>query len=134
MLYKKVVFGGSWGGVHADLLYMSDYYCSSGGTGRPRGVAEMLSSNHTGADTTAPPNTHRDGDSAGTPTVWSAGTNTATTDWDYGNGNLAAAPASGNTGSDLAVATGSASQGLDYDSVFFLWQTGPWGGQVPQIG
>ena len=30
--------------------------------------------------------------------------------------------------------TGSCSQGLVYDSVFFLWQIGPWGGQVPRIG
>ena len=32
--------------------------------------------------------------------------------------------------------TGSGSQGLDNDSVFFLWQTGPQlqGGQVPGIG
>ena len=45
---------------------------------------------------------------------------TATSDWDYGNGNLAAAPASGNAGSGHAVVTGSRSQRLDYDGVFFL--------------
>ena len=50
------------------------------------------------------------------------------------NGNLAAAPASGNAGSGIAVADGSGSQILDYDSVFFLWQTRPQGGQVPGIG
>ena len=94
-------------------------------TGRPRGVAETLTFNRTGADTAARP----------IPTEmeillerllsdWSAGTdtNTAAPDRDYGNGDLAAAP---------AVASGS--QRLDYDSVFFLWQTGPWCGPVPGI-
>ena len=82
------------------------------------------------------PDAHRDRDFAGTPTAWSAGTDADTDapDWDYQNGNLAAAPASGNAGSGHAVATESGSQGLDYDSVFFLWQTGPRGGQVPGIG
>ena len=84
-------------------------YCSSGGTGRPRGVAEMLTSNCTGADTAAPPDTHGYGDFAGTP-------------------------ASGNAGSGLAVATVSGSQGLDYNSVLSLWQTGSLGGQVPGVG
>ena len=41
-------------------------------------------------------------------------------------------PPSRNAGS--GIATGSDSQGLDYGSVFFLWQTGSWGGQVPGIG
>ena len=95
----------------------------------------MLTSNRTGADTAAMPDTHGDGDFAGTPTVGSAGTDADTTapDWDYENGNLAAAPASRNTSSGLAVVTGSGSQGLDYDSVFFPWQTGTRGGQVHGI-
>ena len=42
--------------------------CSSGGTGRPRGVAETLTSNRTGSDTATPPDTHRGGDFAGTLT------------------------------------------------------------------
>ena len=90
----------------------------------------------TGANTAALPATHGDGDFAGMSTVWSAcnDADTATPDWDYGNGNHAAALASGNAGSGLAFATGSGSQGLDYDSVFFLWQTKPRGGQVPRIG
>ena len=81
----------------------------------------MLASNPTVADTTAPPGTYRVGDFVGTSTVWSAGTeaDTAAPDRDYGNGNLATALASGNAGSGIAAATGSGSQGLDYDSVFF---------------
>ena len=66
--------------------------------------------------------THRYRNFAGVPAVGSAGTDadTATSDWDYGNGNLAATPASGNAGSGLATTTGSRSQRLDYDGVFFL--------------
>ena len=76
----------------------------------------MLASNGTGVDTAAPAGTHRDGHFSGTFTLWSAGTDadTATPDWDYGSRNPAAAPSSGNAGS--CVATGSGSQGLDYDS------------------
>ena len=59
---------------------------------------------------------------------------TTTSDLDYGNGKPAAAPAPGNAGSSLAVATGSSSQRLDYDSVFIVWKSGPRGGQVPGIG
>ena len=66
------------------------------------------------------PDTHGNGDFAGTPTVRSAGTEADTTasDWDDGNGNIAAAPASGNASSGLS--TGSSSPGLDYDSVCFF--------------
>ena len=93
----------------------------------------MLAFNRNGADTAIPPSTHRDGDFAGMSTVKSAGTgaNTAAPDRHYGNGNLAVAPASGNAGS--GIAPGFDSQGLDYDSVFFLWQPGPRSGQVPGI-
>ena len=86
----------------------------------------MLASYRIGADTATPHGAHRDGDLAGTP--WNA------LDRHYRNGNLAAEPASGNSDSGIAAAPGSGSQRLDYDSVFFLWQTGPWGGQVPGIG
>ena len=72
-------------------------------------------------------------DFAGVPAVRKVA-DTATSDWDYRNGNPAAAPAPGNAGSGLAVATGSRLQRLDYDSVFLVWQTGPCGGQVPGIG
>ena len=41
---------------------------------------------------------------------------TAASDRDYGNGNLATAPASGNAGSGSAVVVGQGSQGLDYES------------------
>ena len=94
-------------------------YCSSGGTERPRGVAETLTSNRTGADTAAPADTHRYQTFAGAPAVGSAGTDadTDTPNWDYGHANLATALASGNAGSGLAVATGSRSQRLDYDGV-----------------
>ena len=82
--------------------------------------------------TTPPPRTHRDGYFTGMSAVWS--TDIAALDQDYGNGNLAAAHASGNTGSSIAVTTGSGSQRLEYNCVFFLWYTGSWGRQVPQIG
>ena len=107
-------------------------YCTSSRTGRPRGITETLAFNRTGADTAAPPGTHRYGGFAESSTVRSA--DTAASDRDYGNGNLATAPASGNAGSGIAVAVGQGSQGLDYDSVFVLWQNGPRGGQVPEIG
>ena len=96
----------------------------------------MLASNRSGADTATPAGSHRDGDLAGTSTVNSTdtGADTAAPDSHYGNGNLAAALASGNADSGITAAPGSGSQGLDYDSMFFLWQTGPLGGQVPGIG
>ena len=116
-------------GVHAGWPGYDDLSCTSGRTRRPRGVAETLASNRTGADTAALPGTHRNGEFAGTSTVWSPGTDadTAAPDRDYGNGNLAAAPTSGNASYSIAVAAGSGSQGLDDDSVFFVWQTGPQG-------
>ena len=69
-------------------------------------------------------------------TVNSAGTgaDTAAPDRHYENQKLVATPASGNADSCIAAAPASGSQGLDYDSVFFLWQTGPRGGQVLAIG
>ena len=98
----------------------------------------MLTSNRTGADTATPADTHRYRTFVGAPTVRTASTDadTATSDWDYRNGNLAAALASRNAGSNLAVTTGSSSgsQRLDYDGVFVLWQTWPRGGQVAGIG
>ena len=55
---------------------------------------------------------------AGTSTVTrtDTGADTAIPDRHYGNGM----PASGNAGSGIAAVAGSGSQGLDYDSVFFL--------------
>ena len=68
-----------------------------------------------------------------TSTVWSTGTDadTATPDWDYGNGNPAAAPASGNTSSGVAATSGS--QGLDYDSVFSCGKPGHGVGRCPEL-
>ena len=56
-----------------------------------------FTSNRTGADTAAPAETHGVTDLAETTTVRSAGpdADTAAPDWDYGNGSLVAAPASG---------------------------------------
>ena len=98
----------------------------------------MLASNRTGADTPAPPSAdtaappgaHRDGDLAGTSTLKAPALAPTQPPRHYGNGNLAAAPASGNADSGIAAGPGSGSQGLDYDSVFFLWQnrTTGWAG------
>ena len=77
--------------------------CASGRTGRLRGVAEILASNCTSADTaTRPMPTEME-----ILTAKSAGADTAAPDRHYGNGNLAAAPASWNADSGIAAGSGS---------------------------
>ena len=94
------------------------------------GDLEAFTSNRTGSDTATLADTHGYRTFAGAPAV----TDADTSDWQYGHENLATVLASGNAGSGLAVMTGSDSQRLDYDGVFFLWQTAPRGEQVPGIG
>ena len=94
----------------------------------------MSSTSHrTGADTAAPAEAYGVGDFAETTTVRSADSaaDTAAPNWHGGSGSLVAAPASGDVGYGLAGVTGSCSEGLEYDSVFFLWQVGPRGKLVP---
>ena len=80
---------GEQTGVHASWPGCGGCYCTAGRTGWPRGVAETLASNRTGTDTPTPPGTHRYGAPAPMPTPPLR---------NYGNGNLAAAPASRNAG------------------------------------
>ena len=79
----------------------------------------MFTSNHTGADPAAKPIPT---EFVATLTVSSAGTNAHSTiqDMHHGIGDLAAAPASGDAGSDLAGATGPCSHIRGYDCVFLL--------------
>ena len=108
--------------------------CSSGGTREPRGIAETFASDRASADTATLGDTHGYGTFAGAPTDRCTDADIVTSDWDYGNGNLVATPASGNAGSGLTAMTGFRSQRLDYDGVFLMWKTGPRGGQVPGTG
>ena len=65
-----------------------------------------------------------------TTTVRNANSNAVVPYRDYGSGILVATSASMDASYGLAGATGSCSEGLDYDSVFLLWQVGSRGKPV----
>ena len=107
----------------------------SGGVGELRGVAAATTPDRTSAVAATPVDTRRYGTIVKALIVRGTGTdaNTVTSDGDHGNGDFDVAATTWGAGPGCAVTTNPRSQRLVYDGLFFVWQTGPWGGPVSGV-